>query len=282
MLKNWIVAGAIMVTLSGTNWAQTDTCRIGNGSFEDDGLIDNITAIEPNGWDANVPSGKFAASIGGSWSTDGNFSLFVASNWFTTFAAGDMATVSQQVRLADVNEITFDLKLETYTGIAWDANVATAVMLIDGDVVWEPSSATSDLRGVYRDRAYVVEDKYRDEGLHTLSVGVRIKIDAPGGFFEFYRVWWDSIGCTVFCNGGGLLAGDFNHDCYVDIDDLKLGAAAWLDEVPSYDRHNLFRADDLAGSGTMNFFDLAVFADNWLRSSYKDDREAIAANGPEY
>lgn len=282
MLKNWIVAGAIMVTLSGTNWAQTDTCQIVNGSFEDDGLIENITAQEPNGWDANVPSGKFVASIGGAWSADGSFSLFIASNWFTTFAAGDRATVSQQMYLADVNEITFDLKLETYTGIAWDANVATAVLLIDGDVVWEPNGATPDLRGEYLDQAYAVEDKYKDEDLHTLSVGLRINVDAPGGFFEFYRAWWDSIGCTLFCNGGGLLAGDFNQDCSVDIDDLKLGAAAWLSEVPSYDRRNIFRDDDLSGYGTMNLSDLAVFAENWLRSSYKDDRQALAANGPEY
>jgi len=282
MLRNWIVAGAMMVVLSGTTWTLADVCEIVNGSFEDDGPIDDITAQEPNGWDANVPSGKFIARIDGSWSSGGSFSLFVASNWFTTFAAGDMATVSQQVYLTDVNAITFDLRLDTYSGIAWDPNVATAVMLIDGDVVWEPNISTSDLRGVYRDRVYAVEDKYKDEDLHTLSVGVRIKIDAPGGFFEFYRVWWDSIGCTLFCNGGGLLAGDFNHDCYVDIDDLKLGAAAWLNEVPSYERYNLFRADDLAGSGTMNFFDLAVFADNWLHSSYKDDREAVTANGPGY
>jgi len=282
MLRNWIVAGAMMVVLSGTTWTLADVCEIVNGSFEDDGLIDNIMVQEPNGWDVNVPSGKFVARIDGSWSAGGSFSLFVASNWFTTFAAGDMATVSQQVYLTDVNAITFDLRLDTYSGIAWDPNVATAVMLIDGDVVWEPNGTTSDLRGVYRDRVYAVEDKYKDEDLHTLSVGVRIKIDAPGGFFEFYRVWWDSIGCTLFCNGGGLLAGDFNHDCYVDIDDLKLGAAAWLNEVPSYERYNLFRADDLAGSGTMNFFDLAVFADNWLHSSYKDDREAVTANGPGY
>lgn len=281
MLKNWIVAGAIMVTLSGTNWAQTDSCQIANGSFEDDGLIDNITTQEPNAWDANVPSGKFAASVSGSWSTDGSVSLFVASNWWTTFAAGEMATVSQQVYLMDVNEITFDLKLETYSTIAWDANIATAVMLIDGDVVWEPNSATSDLRGEYLDQAYAIEDRYRDESLHTLSVGLRINVDAPADF-ERYRVWWDSIACTLFCNGGGLLAGDFNHDCYVDINDLKLGAAVWLSEMPSYDRRNLFRDDDLSGYGVMNFADLAVFAENWLRSSFKDDRDAVAASGPEY
>ena len=280
MLKNWIVAGAIMVTLSGTNLAQTGTCEIVNGSFEDDGLIDNITVQEPNGWDVNVPSGKFVASITGSWSAGGSYSLFVASNWWTDFAAGDMATASQQMYLTDVNEITFDLKLETYSTLAWDANVATAALLIDGGVVWEPNSATSDLRGQYLDQAYAVEDKYRDENLHTLSLGLRFKVDAPADF-ERYRVWWDSIVCTVFCNGGGLLAGDFNHDCYVDINDLKLGAAAWLSEVPSYDRRNLFGDDDSSGHGTMNFSDLAVFAENWLHSSYKDDREAVAARGPQ-
>jgi hypothetical protein len=273
-----------MVMLSGTNWAQTDTCEIVNGSFEDDGLISDITAQEPNAWDVNIPSGKFVARTDGSWSTDGSFSLFVQSQWFTAFAAGDMATVSQQVRLADVNEIMFDVKLDTYSLLAWDPNIATAVMLVDGDVVWEPNGATSDLRGEYLDQAYAVEDKYRDENSHTLSVGVRINVDEPGLSFERYRVWWDSIGCTLFCNGGGLLAGDFNHDCNVDINDLKLAAAAWLSEVPSYDRHNLFREDDLPGYGTINFFDLAIFADNWLRSSYKDDRDdvVVTANGHGY
>ncbi len=151
----------------------------------------------------------------------------------------------------------------------------------DAKVVWEPNRAASDLRGVYRDQAYAVEDKYRDGNSHTLSVGVKINVDTPADF-ERYRVWWDAIGCTVFCNGGGLLAGDFNHDCRVDIDDLKLGAAVWLSEVPSYDRHNLFRDDDLAGHGTMNFPDLAIFAENWLHSSYKDDREPVTASGHGY
>jgi len=281
MLKNWMVAGAIMVTLSGTNWAQTDACRIVNGSFEDDGLIDDITAQEPNGWDANIPSGKFVARIDGAWSTEGRLSLFIASNWFTNFAAGDRATVSQQVSLTDVNEITFDLKLVTFSTLAWDPNAATAVVLIDGAVVWEPNRATSDLRGVYRDQAYAVEDKYRDGNPHTLSVGLRINVDTPADF-EYYRVWWDAIGCTVFCDGGGLLAGDFNRDCRVDIDDLTLGAAAWLSEVPFYDRYNLFRDDDQAGRGTVNFSDLAIFAGNWLRSSYEDDRPPVTASGHEH
>jgi hypothetical protein len=36
MLKNWIMAGTIMVTLSGTNRAQTDLRETVNGGFEDD------------------------------------------------------------------------------------------------------------------------------------------------------------------------------------------------------------------------------------------------------
>jgi hypothetical protein len=38
--------------------------------------------------------------------------------------------------------------------------------------------------------------------------------------------------------------------------------------VGSDDKHNLFRDDDSAGYGTINFFDLAILADNWLHSSY--------------
>jgi hypothetical protein len=282
MVRNLIIAGIIMVMLSGTNWTQAGVCEIVNGSFEDDGLIDDIAAQEPNGWEPNIPSGKFAASTDASWSTDGNFSLFLSSQWFTAFDANDAAMVSQDVFLGDVNEITFDLKLDTYSGLGWDPNIATAVVIIDDEIVWEPNGASSDIRGEYTGQSYAVEDKYRDGNPHKLSLGLRINIDTQDGFFEFYRVRWDSIDCVKFCDGGGLLAGDFNRDCHVDANDLEQVTDMWLLDVDSNDEHNLYRDDDSYGVGTINFFDLAIFADNWLLSSFIEQQEVGAVNDNGY
>ena len=277
-----ITIWAMMTVLFAAGWAQADVCEIINGSFEDDGPVDDITKQEPNGWDVNVPSGKFTGKTEASWSTDGRFSLFLSSQWFKAFTAGQMAVVSQDVFLDDVNEITFDLKLDTYTGYRWDPNNATAVMMIDDGIVWEPNRASSDIRGEYIGQSYAVEDKYRDGNPHKISFGLRINIDTAAGFFEFYRVRWDSIECVIVCDGGGLLAGDFNRDCYVDVNDLQQVADVWLFEVDSGDKHNLYREDDLAGFGTINFFDLAILADNWLLSSFMEQQEVSAVNNNGY
>ncbi len=263
MTRNLIVIGATMVMLLAANLTQADVCEIVNGSFEDDGPINDITKQDPNGWLVSVPSGKFTGKTDASWSTDGSFSMFLFSQWFTAFTAGDVAEVFQRVNLTDVNEIKFDLKLGTYSGLEWDPNNATAVILIDDEVVWEPNDSGSDIRGEYLGQSYAVEDKYRDGNMHVLSFGLMVNVDTQEGFFEFYRVWWDSIDCTVYCGGGGLLAGDFNRDCHVDINDLVLAADVWLDGVDPYDKRNLFRDDNLDGYGTINFSDFAVYAGEW-------------------
>lgn len=281
MKRNLTAIGATMLMLLAAGRSNADVCEIINGSFEDDGTIDDITVQEPNGWDPNIPSGKFTAGTDASWSTDGRFSLSLTSQWFTAFDVNDAAMVSQNIFLDDVNEITFDLKLDTYTGLGWDPNNATAVVMIDDDVVWEPNSASMDIRGEYIGQSYAVEDKYRDGSPHKFSVGLRINIDTAAGFSEFYRVWWDSIDCVSYCGGGGFLAGDFNRDCYVDVKDLALAADLWLLEVESGDIHNLYRDDDLAGYGTINYLDLAILFDNWLLSSFLEQQEdsAVKNNG---
>jgi len=281
MMRNLIAVGAIMLMLSAAGLANAEVCEIVNGSFEDDGTINDIMAQEPNGWEPNVPSGTFTASIDTAWSTAGRFSLVIYSQWFTAFDAND-AMVSQDIFLDDVNEITFDLNLGTYTGLAWDPNIATAVVMIDNQIVWEPNSASADIKGEYIGQSYAVEEKFRDGNPHKLSVGLRINIDTEDGFFEFYLVRWDSIECVIYCGGGGLLAGDFNRDCIVDVNDLQQVTDVWLLEVDSDDKHNLFRDDDLAGYGTINFFDLAIFADNWLLRSFQEPQEVSAVNGNGY
>ena len=268
MTRNLILIGVVTAMLLTANSTLAWTCDIINGSFEADGRIDNIAQQDPNGWVAEIPSdGKFTAKTDSSWSTEGNWSLNISSQWFITFTAGDMAKVSQQISLTDIDEIKFDVKLDTYLG-DWDPNIATVFVMMDDDIVWEPNSTDSDLRGVYLDQSYAVEDKYRDGNLHTLSFGLIINVDAPNGFFEFYRSWWDNITCGLFCNGGGILPGDFNRDCYVNISDMKLMAGLWLAELPASDPFNLASGDDIDAIGFVNFLDFSVFADNWLFSSY--------------
>ena len=278
-MRNLIAIWAIILMMFAAGWTNANTCEIVNGSFEDDGRIDDITAQEPNGWDPNIPLGKFTGSTDASWSTDGNFSLFLSSLWYKAFDVNDAAIVSQDVFLDDVNEITFDLKMDTYAGLAWDPNIATAIVMIDDEIVWEPNSVSSDIRGEYIGQSYAIQDKFRDGNPHRLSIGLRININTQSGFSEFYRVRWDSIDSVIYCDGGGLLAGDFNRDCLVDSNDLQQVADRWLLEVESGDKLNLFRVDDLEGIGIINFYDLAILANNWLLSSFIEQQEVDAGNG---
>ncbi len=274
MTRNLILIGIVTAMLLIANLTLAGSCEIVNGSFEADGRIDNVAQQDPNGWIAEIPSeGQFTAKTDASWSTEGNWSLNISSQWFITFAAGDMAKVSQQISLTDIDEIIFDVRLNTYTGAKWDPNIATVFIMIDDDLVWEPNNTVSNLSGEYLDQSYAVEDKYRDGNLHTLSFGLRINVDAPNGFFEFYRTWWDNIECGLFCNGGGFLDGDFNRDCYVDISDIKLMAELWLAELPASDRFNLASDDDVDAIGFVNFLDFSVFADNWLFSSFLEEQQ---------
>ncbi len=240
-----------------------EDCNIVNGSFEDDGYIADIIVTEPNEWDVNVPADKFAGYVFRDWVTEGLYNLTIHS-WRATFEPGDVAKVSQQMELSDVNEIIFDLRLDT-DRLPWDPNVFKAVLLIDSDVVWDSNSASSDIRGEYLNLRYEVGDKYRAPGLHELSLG--LKSDAGGMLWERYYTNWDFIRCTLYCGGGSLLTGDFNHDCFVDVNDLQLMADFWLAEVEPYSRYNLSGIDDGDPNGIVNVFDYAIFADDWLGSS---------------
>ncbi|MHC4425234.1 MAG: hypothetical protein ACYSYV_03955 [Planctomycetota bacterium] len=260
-MKNVTVIGVIMTALLVVNPVRAADCEIVNGSLEDDGWITNIESRDPNGWESDMSPVKFGGYVYTDWATDGIYSLTLHSDW-AAFSAGDMATVSQNVNLLDVALITFDIKLDTESAYTkWDPNICTAVLLIDGDVVWDSNSAGQDSKGEYFDQTYVVEDRHRNDQLHKLSLGIQVHVDEM--LWERYYIYWDSIECTLFCGGGGLLAGDFNRDCYVDVNDLKLAADVWLNEVNSDNRVNLFQGDDLAGYGTIDFPDFAIFAEGW-------------------
>ena len=252
---------AIVVLLSAGHDLGAEECGLVNGSFEADGFISDIRVKDPNGWDVNVPAGKFPGYITDTWPTDGDYNLKLVASWFVTFVAGEEATVSQEVLLDAVDEIIFDLKLETQPSTLWDPNVCTAVALIDDDVVWESDFGQPDIRGEYPDQAFAIDDQYRDGQFHRLALGLRM--NAGGMFYEQYISHWDAVECTLRSDDAGPLPGDFNADGFVQADDLMLMTAMWLFDVPADDEYNLSGVDDVDSNGIVNFYDFAVFGNNW-------------------
>jgi hypothetical protein len=178
-----------------------------------------------------------------------------------------MATVSQDVNLVDVTRIVFDIKLDTESSYAkWDPNICTAVLLIDGDVVWDSNSAGLVAKGEYPGEVYV-DKKYRTEGLHSVSLGMRINVNRS--LWESYHTYWDMVDCN-FCPGPGFVEGDISGDCCVDASDLKLLAEVWLgDAIDPNDPANLSHDDDdLTNYATIDFRDFAVYAGDWDGTMY--------------
>ena len=264
MSKEMVIAVALVV-LWASDCAWPGVCEVVNGSFEDDGLIEDITVSEPNGWDPNIPVDKFGGYVDREWPTDGSFNLTLYSEYYADFDANDMATVSQQVYLTDVNQIIFDLKLETYYGDPWDPNKCTAVLLIDDDVVWESNSVGSDVRDEYYDQTYDVNEIYNDISVHKLSLGLRVNVSEE--LTDYYKAHWDFVRLGTYCGGFGLISGDINRDCYVDMNDLEMLVEVWLEEVGVNSKYNLFSYGD--PNGIVDFLDFGVLAHNWMRSSYE-------------
>jgi len=261
MMKNVTAIGVIMIALLVGNAARADDCVIVNGSFEDDGWIPNIESRDPIGWVVDMSAVKFGGRVYTDWATDGDYSLTVYSDW-ATFSAGDMATVSQDVNLADVVRIVFDVNLATGSKyVKWDPNICTAVVLVDGDVIWDSNSAGLVAKGAYRGEV-CIDKKYRTEGLHTVSLGIRINVNEP--LWENYYTRWDAVDCNN-CPGVGFVKGDISGDCYVDANDLKVLAGLWLsDGVDPNDAANLSAVgDDLTSYATIDFRDFANYAAAW-------------------
>jgi len=265
MRKATIVAAAVIVTLLVADFVRAEASRIVNGSFEDDGWIKDVMVKDPNGWQVNTTGDRFRGYVDSDWPTDGSYNLTLYADFWKLFDAGDTATVSQELNLTDVNEIIFDLKLDTSAFTPWDPGTCSAVVLIDDDVVWDSNDLGADVRGEYPGQMYPVSNKYRDGQPHTLSLGIRVNVSEQ--LWDRYITHWDFVEYTLYCGGGGLLQGDFNRDCYVDMTDLIEVADSWLGQVQPHDRFNLSRTDDTEGYGSINFLDFAVYANQWMNGA---------------
>jgi len=221
MMKRIMAIGMTMVMLLAGNLTRAEDCGIANPSFE----------FDDDGWSFDMNDGKFMWDIDVDlgFGSDGFYVLTLETNK-AQFHDGDMAIVSQAepVDLSAITRITFDIKLATRSGsIMWDPNVCSAVMLIDGDVVWESNSVGPDARGEYYDEFFAVDRKYQTPEPHILSLGMRMNQDVSFPFEGVYTTQWDMVDCNL-CPGVGLVRGDISGDCYVDMNDLRVLAGLWL------------------------------------------------------
>lgn len=221
-----------------------------NGSFEMDGPINYVSAdTKPIYWcDVSYNSSIFSAYVGNDWKTDGTYSLTMSTNMFVTFEPNDIETISQAVYMKDVNQIIFDIQLYAGYG-SWDTHIITARVLIDSNEVWNSDGLAFSSGQFAGEISIDVNENFKDENNHILSLQLRTDV----GTFSYaqYVAQWDNIRFYAGCNG--LLPGDFNGDCIVDINDLAAFASGWL--KPD--------GPDLTGDGVTNFADFAVFADFW-------------------
>lgn len=264
-MKTAKVFSMVMLMFLIAQQSQAEVSSIVNGSFEDDGYIADITVKQPNGWsDVNIPAGKFTGYISNDWVTQGRYNLTLSSYWYTGFEANDIATVSQEVFLTDVNEIIFDLNLQTYPYYSWDPAKRTAIVMIDGVEVWNSDDYQIPSNGEFRNQIIPVD--FPDREPHWLSLGIRVDVnETPASANTLYYTFWDFVEFNCHCGGFGFLLEDFSRDCYVDMSDFGMMANVWLNELVSEDdpnnRYNLYRGDEIQPYGSINFFDYAVFAD---------------------
>ncbi len=235
-----------------------------NGSFEDDGVIYDLTAEEPNGWDVNLP-GNFFGWVYNDWVTHGLLNLTVYSEK-TVFEANDIAELSQYVILGDVNQITFDIRLHTQTaGRIWDPNLRTALVIIDdNDVVWESNSVGSDVRGEYRNQVIGISNQ--DYAEHKLSIALKCNVSEETTT-EYYTDW-DNFRVDIYCDGEGFLDSDFSRDCAVNFSDFAMLSNLWRQNVDPNSRYNLSGDGDTETYGIIDFSDIEVFTGDWPAGSY--------------
>jgi hypothetical protein len=261
VMKRTTVIEAIIVMLILADLAQAGVSMVRNGSFEDDGQsIPDIKAESPKYWcDINWPEdiSKFGGKVNTDWSTYGDYSLTLSSKAGSTFVDGDMVTISQQAYLMNVNQIIFDIELSgTHGAFPWTSEKFSALLLIDGNDVWDSNGSVPDEDGEYT--IEVNDININDANLHTLSLAMRANND--GTHITQYLVRWDFVKFDTHCGGFGYLPEDFDRDCYVNFSDFGMLANHWLEENPAY-KYDLFE------DGVVDEDDLKVFAEGWLDCS---------------
>jgi len=224
----------------------------------------------PTNWnEVNISDSKFHGGVNNYWHTNGSLSLALSTDIYATFQKGDSAIVSQCLFIGNVNQIVFDLQLNTQypTYVGWDSKLFSAVVTIDGNAIWDSNLAGLNQNGVYH---IEVNNISVANGSHFLGIGIRANTATAQPYYYYYIANWDSIG---FVTPGGIVypTGDFNRDCVVDIYDLGTFASGWLESG----------SGDFDGDGVEDFADFAIFADNWMAGCTEGSAEPNFIDPPQ-
>ncbi len=268
-MKRWMIISVAAVMCVGGAIADAGAAGIINGSFEDDGRIRVRDVNDPNGWSVDLRTQLFERYVYTDWATEGFYNLSLNSK-LAVFNGGETAKATQTVDFSGAEKLLFDVKLDTGLFGAWDPCTATVMVTIDDEVIWQNPAGADNVSGEYFAQEYMLSDEQRS-GEHELAMVLRI--DASG-WIENYITQWDNFELVYYCNGGGLLPGDFNRDCFVDMNDVRLLAEVWAaDGVGTGDARNMYNGDDIEGMAFINFYDLAAMLETWVDMS---DVQALA------
>jgi len=248
-----------LIALLAVSTASAGPAVIFNGSFENDGSIDDSTVAAPRRWTGvNVPADKFRWWVDTDWSSEGDYSLSMYSEIFKPLASTDMASVSQTVYIQNATELIFDVRLGTLQGDPWDPDKRTARVMIDDDVVWDSDSLGAEATGRHLDVTVPLDPNLTaDPNSHTLSLVLKSNADETEYFAE-YLVQWDLVRFDRHCQGFGYLPEDLNLDCTVNMGDYAILANVWLAAAPD-------RRIDLFADQVIDGLDLEALASAWLQ-----------------
>jgi hypothetical protein len=229
-----------------------------NGSFENDGSVDDTTAAAPRRWTGvNVPAGKFRWWVDTDWSSDRDHSLTMYTEIFEPLAGTDMASISQNVYIQNATELIFDVRLGTLQGTPWNPAKRTARVMIDDNVVWDSTSLGADPTGRHLDVTVPLDPALTaDPNTHTLSLVLKSNVNETEYFSE-YLVQWDLVRFDRHCEGFGYLPEDLNLDCIVNMPDYAILADRWLAAAADW-------RSDLSPDGFIDELDLEVLVAAWL------------------
>ena len=275
MKRQSVFIGGLVFVLMVVNMSQAGISSIKNGSFEIDGLISPVTMEDkPLFWsDVNTAGGKFGMSVDDQWATHGygdGYSLMLYTKSGQEYVEGDTANISQVVYIGDdVNEVIFDIEVYgTMSFEPWSHETVRALILIDGNSVWDSNDHIADEEGEYFNQVCVVPDGYKDGKRHEFSLALHVKVSDT--FFGEYIVRWDFVKFDAHCGGFGYLPEDLNLDCFVNFKDFALLAGRWMDESVNY---------DLYEDGWVDKYDLMVFAEGWLDCSWWENWQEAGWSG---
>lgn len=255
-------------------------CSLANGivnpSFEEDGDIFsiNLFGTPPTGWTESI-SGNMDGQVNTDWSSVGLYGvkLFAQAKSFTSISESKL---SQEIDVTDFNNLVFDFygySSKTNDINDWDPTRVTAFVAIDGNDIWNsPNDVSIDV--LYNN----VIDVSGYSGTVNMSFGIRV--DKLFETFQYsHNTFWDNFRLTndtefFPCGGNGYLDTDLNYDCVIDFIDLNIIVDNWLREdfndMPPYGQ-----LIDIDESGKVDFIDYTMVSNDMGLTTEPTDSNAI-------